>query len=160
MLGVAFRLFAANGPIALEQPAPAATPPPFAVAPGGAGSPLAAWPKGGPPRVVWTGFQLTDGGARVFVQTSDPVELELKTVKDGVTVTLHNCRVHMRNNARTLDTRFFASPIKQVAVHQRRRDVELAIALKEPAASTPRQEAGPNGTHFWIVDVAPSAAAK
>ena len=129
----------------------------FAVVPGGLGSPLAAGPKGGPPRLIWTGFQMTDGGSRVFVQTTGEVELELASHKDGVTVTLHNCRVSMRNNSRTLDTRFFATPVQQVVVHQRRHDVQLAIALKGPAQSTPSQQTGPDGSHFWVIDFAPAA---
>ena len=128
----------------------------FAVVPGGGASPLAAGPKSGPPRLVWTGFQVTDEGSRVFVQTTGPVELEVagSTGKAGVTVTLRNCRIHMRNNSRTLDTRFFASPVQQIAVHQRHRDVQLDIALRQPAKPTPRQEEGPNGTHFWVIDFA------
>ena len=101
----------------------------------------------GTPQLVWTGFQVTDSGSRVFVQTTAEVELKVEHAKGGVTVTLHNCRVHMRNNSRTLDTRFFASPVERIAVHQRRRDIQLDIALRAPAQSTPRQEAGPGGTH-------------
>ena len=47
-------------------------------------------------------------------------------------------------------------------MRQHRRDIELNIALREPAQSTPRREDGPAGTHFWVVDFAPpvkSAAA-
>jgi hypothetical protein len=133
--------------------------PVFSVVPGGSGSPLAAGPKGGAPRLVWTGFQVTDEGSRVFVQTTAEVELEVVTGKGGVTVTLHNCRIHMRNNSRTLDTRFFTSPVQQVSVHQRHRDVKLDIALKGPAQPTQRQEAGPDGTHFWVIDFAASEKA-
>ena len=128
--------------------------PVFSVVPGGGGSPLGAGPKGGAPRLVWTGFQVTDEGSRVFVQTTAEVELQVVTGKGGLTVTLHNCRIHMRNNSRTLDTRFFASPVQQVSVHQRHRDVELDIALKGPAQATQRQQAGPDGTHFWVIDFA------
>ena len=112
------------------------------------------------PQLVWTGFQVTDSGSRVFVQTTAEVELKVETAKGGVTVTLHNCRVHMRNNSRMLDTRYFASPVERIAVHQRRRDIQLDIALRAPAQSTPRQEAGPGGTHFWVIDFAPSGTKK
>lgn len=144
-------------------PPPAATEvasarPVFAVVPGGGASPLAAGPKSGPPRLVWTGFQVTDEGSRVFVQTTGQVELEVVggAGKAGVTVTLRNCRIHMRNNSRTLDTRFFASPVQQIAVHQRHHDVQIDIALRQPATATPRQEDGPDGTHFWVIDFAPA----
>jgi hypothetical protein len=133
--------------------------PVFSVVPGGGASPLGAGPKGGESRLVWTGFQVTDEGSRVFVQTTGEVRLDVATGKGGLTVTLHNCRIHMRNNSRTLDTRFFTSPVQQVSVHQRRRDIRLDIALKGPAQPTPRQEAGPDGTHFWVIDFAASAKA-
>jgi hypothetical protein len=153
-------LFAAQpvpaSPVVAAPVAPIATPI-FAVVPGGVGSPLAAGPKGGPPRLIWTGFQMTDGGSRVFVQTTGEVQLELANHKDSVTVTLHNCRIHMRNNSRTLDTRFFATPVQQIVVHQRRRDIQLAIALKGSAQPTPSQQTGPDGSHFWVIDFAPPA---
>jgi hypothetical protein len=129
----------------------------FSVVPGTVGSPLGAAPKGGPARVVWTGFQMTDGGSRVFVQTTAEVRLDLVNDKGGVKMTLHNCRIHMRNNSRTLDTRFFTSPVQQVVVHQRRHDVELEIALNAPTQSTSRQETGADGSHFWVIDFAPPA---
>jgi hypothetical protein len=151
--------------VAVEAAPPAAAEtatarPVFAVVPGGAASPLAAGPKSGPPRLVWTGFQVTDEGSRVFVQTTGQVELEVSGASDkgGVTVTLRNCRIHMRNNSRTLDTRFFASPVQQIAVHQRHRDVKLEIALRQAVKATPRQEDGPDGTHFWVIDFAPAEA--
>ena len=97
---------------------------------------------------------MIDGGSRVFVQTTAEVELKVAPGKGGVTLTLHNCRVHMRNNSRTLDTRFFASPVQQIAVHQRRGDIELDVALRAPVHSTARLEAGPGGTHFWVIDFA------
>ena len=141
---------ARSAPAATERSAP----PVFSVVPGGNGSPFGNVPRRGTPQLVWTGFQITDGGSRVFVQTTAEVELKVEAAKGGVTVTLHNCRVHMRNNSRMLDTRFFASPVERIAVHQRRRDIELDIALRAPAQSTPRQEAGPGGTHFWVIDFA------
>jgi hypothetical protein len=149
--------------LAAEQ-APAARParaaaeraaaPVFSVVPGVGGSPLSTAPRRGTPQLVWTGFQVTESGSRVFVQTTSEVELKVENSKGGVTVTLHNCRVHMRNNSRMLDTRFFASPVERIAVRQRRRDIQLDIALRAPAQSTPRQEAGPGGTHFWVIDFA------
>jgi hypothetical protein len=125
--------------------------------------PLASWPKGGAPRLIWTGFQVTERGSRVFVQVTRDVQLDVQSVKGGLAVTLRSCRIHMRNNSRTLDTRFFESPVREVSVHQRRNGVELDIALKEPASATPRKEAGPGGSQFWVLwvlDFAPTAAAR
>ena len=106
---------AARAPAPTAAPAPVspvAARPVFSVVPGGSGSPLGAAPRGGTPQLVWTGFQVTEEGSRVFVQTTAEVELKVVPAKGGVTLTLHNCRVHMRNNSRTLDTRFFVTPIR------------------------------------------------
>ena len=154
---IATWLAAAQGPVTRSTPTRTEknAPPVFSVVPGGTGSPLNSARRSGTPQLVWTGFQVTDSGSRVFVQTTAEVELKVENAKGGVTVILHNCRVHMRNNSRLLDTRYFASPVERIAVHQRRRDIQLDIALRAPAQSTPRQEAGPGGTHFWVIDFAP-----
>jgi len=152
---IAAWLAAAQAPVARSAPAAAEKAPPvFSVVPGGSGSPLSSAPRRGKPQLVWTGFQVTDSGSLVFVQTTAEVELKVENAKGGVTVTLHNCRIHMRNNSRMLDTRYFASPVERIAVHQRRRDIQLDIALSAPTQSTPRQEAGPGGTQFWVIDFA------
>src|SRR5438045_3025617 len=103
--GLAALLAAETTPVRAAAEASTARPV-FAVVPGGGASPLAPGPRSGPPRVVWTGFQVTERGSRVFVQTTGSVELEIAAGdgKGGVTVTLRNCRIHMRNNSRTLDT--------------------------------------------------------
>ena len=154
---IAAWLASAQAAVARSTPTPAEknAPPIFSVVPGGNGSPLTSARRRGTPQLVWTGFQVTDGVSRVFVQTTAAVELKVENAKGGMTVTLHNCRVHMRNNSRMLDTRYFASPVERIAVHQRRRNIQLDIALRAPAQSTPRQEAGPGGTHFWVIDFAP-----
>lgn len=115
------------------------------------GSPM-TWPKGSGPRLVWTGFQMTAEGSRLFLQTTADVEVAVRSGKAGLTVTLPNCRIHLRNAARPLDTSFFASPVKLVSVHQRRKDIEVDVALRESVESTPRKQAGPNGSVFWILD--------
>jgi hypothetical protein len=114
-----------------------------------------------PPHLIWSGFQSTDAGSRVFFQTSQPVTfaVEPATGKPGmVSIFLRNCRIHLRNNSRHLDTRFFPTPVEGVTAVQRRKDVELRIALKQPATPTPRTEAGPDGTQFLVLDFPPGPA--
>lgn len=125
------------------------------------GSPM-SWPKGAGagPRLVWTGFQMTADGSRLYLQTTADVELAVRSGKGGLTVTLQNCRIHMRNAARPLDTSFFRTPVKLVSVHQRKKDIEVEIALREIANSTPRKQAGPNGSQFWILDFPPPKSPK
>jgi hypothetical protein len=117
-----------------------------------------------PPHLIWTGFQPTATGSRVFFQTTVPVEFEVKEgrlSKGGhstLTVRLRGCRINLANNRRKLDTRAFPTPVQSVSAKQRGKDVELLITLREPASSTPGTEAGPNGTRFLVFDFPPGKA--
>jgi len=157
-------------PSPLEQsmqtpPAPAGQQKYDGVVPGPTGkNPLPAAPKAGP-HLVWTGFQMTATGSRVFLQTTSPVQFDLeegrvaKSGKSTLTVRLTGCRIHMANNRRKIDTRYFATPVAGVSARQKGRDVEVRIALREVAAGVPHSEAGPEGSHFVIVDFPPGKAA-
>jgi hypothetical protein len=129
-----------------------------------ASNPLPKSPQN-PPHLIWTGFQPTATGSRVFFQTTVPVEFEVKEgrlSKGGhstLTVRLRGCRINLANNRRKLDTRAFPTPVQSVSAKQRGKDVELVITLREPASSTPGTEAGPNGTRFLVFDFPPGKAA-
>ena len=118
-----------------------------------------------PPHLIWTGFQPTATGSRVFFQTTGPVEFEVKeghVSKGGhsaLTVVLRGCRINLANNRRKLDTRAFSTPVQSVSAKQRGKNVELLITLREPASSTPATESGPNGTRFLVFDFPPGKPA-
>ena len=166
---------AQKSPPAAEPPAsepPAAEPPAASPAIGGekyvgvapgtdAKNPLPKAKKA-PPHLIWSGFQSGENGSRVFFQTNLPVTFELGKPGPGhdgkpgtLSVFLRNCRIHLRNNSRHLDTRFFPTPVEGVTAVQRRKDVELRISLKQPAAVAPHTEAGPDGTQFLVLDFPP-----
>ena len=134
------------------------------VVPGPAGkNPLPAAPKGGP-YLVWTGFQMTATGSRIFLQTTQPVPFDLKegaakkSDKSMLAVLLHDCRIYMANNRRKIDTRFFATPIAGISARQRGHNVEVHVALRERAEAIPHSEAGPDGTQFVVLDFPPGKA--
>ena len=54
-----------------------------------------------------------------------------------------------------LDTRYFASPVERIAVHQRRRNIQLDIALRPPPRSRLRRGPARAAPHFWVIDFAP-----
>ncbi|HEX7599619.1 MAG TPA: AMIN domain-containing protein [Polyangia bacterium] len=118
-------------------------------------------PPSSPPHLIWTGFQPTTTGSRVFLQTTGPVEFEVKEGRVGkagrssLTVLLRGCRIFMANNRRKLDTRAFATPVQSVSAKQRRKDVEVLITLHEPAKATPGTDPGPNGSQFVVLDFPP-----
>jgi len=134
------------------------------VSPGATGrNPLPAAPKGGP-YLVWTGFQMTATGSRVFLQTTQQVPFDLnegaakKSGKSTMAVLLRGCRIFMANNRRKIDTRFFATPISGLSARQRGRDVEVRVALRERAEAVPHSETGPDGTQFVVLDFPPGKA--
>jgi len=134
------------------------------VVPGPSGkNPLPAAPKGGP-YLEWTGFQMTATGSRVFLQTTQQVPFDLnegaakKSGKSTLAVLLRGCRIHMANNRRKIDTRFFATPVSGVSARQRGRDVEVRVALRERVEAVPHTETGPDGTQFVVLDFPPGKA--
>jgi hypothetical protein len=130
------------------------------VVPGAAAkNPLPSAPDGGP-YLVWTGFQMTATGSQVFLQTTQTVAFERgKSSKSVMTFLLKGCRIHMANNRRKIDTRFFATPVTSVSAKQKGHDVEIRIAMREPASVEPRSQTGAEGTQFVVFDFPPGKAA-
>jgi hypothetical protein len=147
-------------------PAPAGGEKYVGVAPGGtAHNPLPPAGKA-PPHLIWSGFQSGQGTSKVFFQTNLPVTFDVGqpatargSKAPSLSVFLRNCRIHLRNNSRHLDTRFFATPVEGVTAVQHHKDVELKIALKQPATPTSRTEPGPDGTQFLVLEFPPGLPA-
>ena len=156
-------------PSPLEQsmeatPAPAGPQKYDGVVPGStAKNPLPKIPKAGA-HLVWTGFQMTPTGSRVFLQTTQAVQFALDEGRPGkkgksiLSVRLPGCRIFMANNRRRIDTRYFATPVANVSARQKGHDVEVRIALREVASAVPHSEAGPDGTQFVVLDFPPGKA--
>lgn len=119
-------------------------------------------PRSAPPRLVWTGFKMAGDRSELFLQTTRPITFDVVDGTAGrapkLSVFLRNCRIHLKNNARRIDTRFFASPVEEVSARQRRKDVELMVTLEGAAAPTTRTEPGPDGTHFLVLSFPPGRA--
>jgi hypothetical protein len=116
-------------------------------------------PKDEPPRLMWTGFTPTATGGEIFLQTSRGVVHDVAVTsgtgknagKATVSVFLRNCRIHWRNNARRIDTRFFATAVAGLVARQRKRDVEILLTLKQPAVPAVRVNNGPDGTQVIVL---------
>ena len=137
------------------------------VVPGVEGRNPLAHPKSDPPRLVWTGFKMAGDRSELFLQTTRPVTYELSARGPAgsaagraprMSVFLRNCRIHLKNNGRKLDTRFFATPVEEVTARQRRRDVEILVSLEATTAPTARTEPGPDGTQFLVLSFPPGKA--
>jgi hypothetical protein len=107
---------------------------------------------------------MTASGSQVFLQTTAAVQFDVdqgragKSGKSTLSVRLEGCRIHMANNRRKIDTRYFATPVAGVSARQKGRNVEVRIALREVANAVPHSEAGPDGTQFIVLDFPPGKA--
>jgi len=114
--------------------------------------------------LVWTGFRMTDSGSQVFLQTTRQVTYETKEEKRGksgnhtLVILLRDCRIYMANNRRSIDTRYFATPVARVSARQRRANVEVRIVLREDAMASARTEEGSAGSQFLLFDFPPGKA--
>jgi hypothetical protein len=119
-----------------------------------------------PPRVdavgrqrlmTWPGFQmLSDGGSRVFVQVSQEPLFETRDEPGRFVVLLERTGVHLRNNKRALETRYFNTPVKRVRVQRRRDKVAVILELRAPAPPRVHTQPGAEGRfHYVLVDFPP-----
>lgn len=122
------------------------------VAPGSTNKNPLPRPDSPTPKLVWTGFQPSPEGGRVFLQTTLAVQFDFKPEGKQLSLTLRDCRIHLKNNERDLDTSYFDTPVAGVKTRQRRKDVEVRIALKTPVQTSPRVDDGPDGTKFVVLE--------
>jgi hypothetical protein len=112
--------------------------------------------KKNPIRVTWTGFQMkAEGGSRVFVQLTSDAPYQVSDGADGLHVNIRGAKLHLRNNARALDTHFFATPVKSVKASEHGGDVTLVIETRGKAAHTEKVETQ-GGYQFLMIDFAPA----
>jgi hypothetical protein len=126
-------------------------------------NPLPA-PKDDPPRLMWTGFTPGTAGGEIFLQTTRQVahDMSVTTGAGGrptLSVFLRNCRIHWKNNARRIDTSFFATPVDGIVARQKRKDVELSIRLKESVVPEVRTAPGPDGSQLLVLSFPAGAQA-
>jgi hypothetical protein len=103
--------------------------------------------------VTWPGFQArADGASRFFVQTTNAVAPALQTSQGRAVVLLPNVRIHLRNNRRPLETRFFNTPVSRARVERRGRNVAFILDLRADVTPTVSTDVGPDGLHFVYVE--------
>jgi hypothetical protein len=90
-----------------------------------------AWSKGGPARLVWTGFKERDGNAEILLQVTRGREPRVLQEAGRVRVIVPSCRLQGRLAGKPLDTRFFPGAVDAVAAHQRGRNVEVDVRLRQ-----------------------------
>lgn len=109
--------------------------------------------------LTWPGFSpLGDGGSRFFVQTTVPMQPEVRTEEGRVLVVFRNTAIHLSNSRRWLETRFFNTPVLRARLERRRRDMVLVLRMRGDTMVQPRvsSEAAPGGNfHYVYIDFPP-----
>lgn len=107
-----------------------------------------------PALMTWTGFERVGEGSRVFFELSSDVATEVDIKGAVITVRMKNTKINVRNNARTLDLRYFRTPVRTVKVTRRGRDAVATIVLKRNVAPTVSWIAGKANYRLFVVDFA------
>ncbi|MGE0785335.1 MAG: hypothetical protein AB7S26_06590 [Sandaracinaceae bacterium] len=108
--------------------------------------------------LTWPGFSpLGDGGSRFFIQTTDPVQPEVRVEEGRVVVLFRGTSIHVRNSGRWLNTQFFNTPVQRARLERRRRDMAFVMYMRV-AGVQPRisHEVAPGGNfHYTYIDFPP-----
>lgn len=127
------------------------------VKPGGKEHPAVGTAAGALPAVVtWPGFAMRpDGGSRVFLQLTAPVDVAYETRPDRVIVDLQGARIAGSNNRNHLDTTYFNTPVLRASLRRDKGVTSLELVLRSPAQPRISNQPSASGYHFLYIDFPP-----
>ncbi len=98
--------------------------------------------------LTFVGFD--EKGPRVYVRTNGPVRYSVTAgAKNTVVVELDNTAIPVRNNARALDTAFFAGPVLRIEPERGpNNSVRVAITLRDAVAFQAHQDGNEVSVQF------------
>ncbi len=89
-------------------------------------------PSAGACWLTWPGFQLTHSGSRIFLQFTARHEPTIQAKGRVMELLFPDCRIHLHNNARTLVTRYFPTPVLSVRARRRHKAILVTVRLRRP----------------------------
>lgn len=108
--------------------------------------------------VTWPGFLMRpDGGSRIFLQTTRPIEYSRSNHKKKLTLTLKDASVHLTNNHNPLVTIHFNTPVRRAYLKRSRKQTDLVIELKVESNAGISQFSDQDGYHYLFVDFPPGS---
>ncbi|WP_157595543.1 hypothetical protein [Plesiocystis pacifica] len=120
---------------------------------GGNTPPFAPREVGGETAVLtWTGFERGDGSSRVFFQLSTAVTPDVGAEGMTITVTLPSTAITVRNNRRKLITKFFNTPVNDVVLRRKGKDVVVTMNLRWESEVSWKLEDGANGYQLLVFE--------
>jgi hypothetical protein len=111
-----------------------------------------------PASLTWTGFERVGDSSRVFIEVSADVATKLDIKGAVVTVRLTNTKINVRNNARSLDLRYFRTPVRSVKVSKKGKDAVATIVMRRAVTPTLSWIAGKSGYRLLVIDFAGGSA--
>lgn len=102
--------------------------------------------------LTWTGFERSENGSRVFIQLSAAVEPEIAVEGMRVFVKLPRTSVKIKNNRRSLITKYFKTPVDEVKINRAGKDVLVVLELRFEATPSWRFEVGSNGYQVLVLE--------
>ncbi len=110
--------------------------------------------KSGPPRLIWTGFQIKDGVPTLFVELTAQVPYRVVDTAEGVAVHLEGAKSPLRNNVRPLRLGFFDTAITDVTPRQQGKSLVLAVKRRGSGALPHRErwQQAPGGYQLLLVE--------
>ncbi len=150
---------------ARDDSAPAKTPTPpdehkrgvyCGVKPGGA-APRGTDAKPGqrPPEITWPGFQMQpDGGSRVFIQATSPLDTQAAASDGKIVVDLGDARVTGANRY-PLFTRYFNTPVLRIEIKRAHKRTTLELTMRAQVQPRISTEQAPSGFFFLYLDFPP-----
>ena len=109
-----------------------------------------------PPEITWPGFQMMPGGgSRVFVQITTQVDVSAALVGGNVVVDFGDVKIAGRNNRLPLITKFFDTPVTEVAVKREKKRTTLILSMRAPVEPRVSHEQAQSGFHFVYIDFPP-----
>lgn len=105
------------------------------------------------PVATYPGFQtLEDGGTRVFVQLTEPVQVEERKAKGSLTYVLKGAHVAKRNNTNALVTVHFDTPVSRARLVPAGNDLHFVVELRAAATPAWSVKEGPEKSSMLVVD--------
>lgn len=105
------------------------------------------------PVVSLPGFeQLPDGGSRLFVALSAPVQVEERKAQGTLTYILKNANIRVRNNTNALVTVHFNTPVTRARLVPHGRDLHFVIDLRAAATPAWKMAEGPDKSAVLQID--------
>jgi hypothetical protein len=103
--------------------------------------------------VTWPGFMmLSNGGSRLFLQTT--ADIDYKIINNGrkLVLKLNNTKVYLSNNRNPLITTHFNTPIKQAYIKKKGKGLELHVLLKKDVKGEISQNTDQDGYQYLFID--------